>query len=282
MNEQVWVFHRGALGDSILTWPMLRAQGERGARVVFVADGDKARLAARVLGVEGLDAEQRRFAELWRQDARPSPVTGVHRVVAFIADEMTKGGRVWAANAREMFPGAKIECVPGPIDRAAALRLAAGGGGAAARDNAGGPVVLHVGAGSVAKRWPIERWAELGIRMRRVGRVEVIAGEVEAERFSDRERACFAGMGGRFVEGLDDLAAIVGAARVFIGCDSGPTHLAAQLGVATVALFGPTDPERWGPIGPRVVVVAPDGARAMEWLAVDAALGAAIGLATGS
>ena len=52
----------------------------------------------------------------------------------------------------------------------------------------------------------------------------------------------------------------------FVGCDTGPTHLAAQLGVPTIALFGPTDPAVWAPVGPRVRVIAPERSCGMEWL----------------
>ena len=43
--------------------------------------------------------------------------------------------------------------------------------------------------------------------------------------------------------------------RAYVGNDSGITHLAAYLGVPTVALFGPTDPRKWGPIGRRTRIV---------------------------
>ncbi|HET9132402.1 MAG TPA: glycosyltransferase family 9 protein, partial [Terriglobia bacterium] len=43
--------------------------------------------------------------------------------------------------------------------------------------------------------------------------------------------------------------------RVFIGNDSGITHLAAYLGCPTIALFGPTDPRIWAPIGRRVTIL---------------------------
>lgn len=274
MTERVWVFHRGALGDSVLIWPTLRALRERGAEVTLVTDGAKARLAARVLGVRGVDAEERRFTALWNADVRPQPMPGMAKVVSFVADNATDAGRVWTANVGAMFPGAAVESVPGPIDRVAALRLAGGAGQVVGRPNAGGPVVLHVGAGSEAKRWPLDRWAELRARLQPLGGVEVIAGEVEAERFDRRDRTLFGAMGGRFIEGLEDLSVLTGSARVFVGCDTGPTHLAAQLGVATVALFGPTDPERWGPIGPRVRVVGPAEAAPMGWLESERVLGA--------
>lgn len=132
----------------------------------------------------------------------------------------------------------------------------------ALRENTGGAIVMHVGAGSEAKRWSMERWVELCAVLRSEGHaVVLIAGEVEAERLSGRERALFEGAGGRFLGTLEALADVLGAARVFVGCDSGPAHLAAQLGVTTVALFGPTDPAVWGPAGPRVRTIrhAPPG-----------------------
>ena len=49
-------------------------------------------------------------------------------------------------------------------------------------------------------------------------------------------------------------ARLASRARLFIGVDSGPTHLAAAAGTPTLALFGPTDPARFGPVGPRAGV----------------------------
>jgi ADP-heptose:LPS heptosyltransferase len=50
-------------------------------------------------------------------------------------------------------------------------------------------------------------------------------------------------------------AALIAQATVFVGHDSGLTHLAAALGRRTVAIFGPTDPEIWGPRGEHVTIV---------------------------
>jgi ADP-heptose:LPS heptosyltransferase len=57
---------------------------------------------------------------------------------------------------------------------------------------------------------------------------------------------------------LERLAALIARAGAFVGNDSGPTHLAAALGRPTVALFGPTDPAVWAPLGPGVRVLAGD------------------------
>lgn len=54
---------------------------------------------------------------------------------------------------------------------------------------------------------------------------------------------------------LTTLAGVLVQARFLLGHDSGVTHLAALFGVRTVAVFGPTDPERWAPLGKHVMIV---------------------------
>jgi ADP-heptose:LPS heptosyltransferase len=55
------------------------------------------------------------------------------------------------------------------------------------------------------------------------------------------------------------LAALYAVARAFVGNDSGPTHVAAAVGCPTVALFGPTNPAQWRPLGHGVTVLAGAG-----------------------
>ena len=50
-------------------------------------------------------------------------------------------------------------------------------------------------------------------------------------------------------------ARLAARAALFVGADTGPTHLAAAAGTPTLALFGPTPPERFGPVGPRTAVL---------------------------
>jgi ADP-heptose:LPS heptosyltransferase len=54
---------------------------------------------------------------------------------------------------------------------------------------------------------------------------------------------------------LLDLLDEIARAAAFLGTDSGPAHLAGIIGVPTVALFGPSDPTRWRPLGARVSVI---------------------------
>lgn len=68
------------------------------------------------------------------------------------------------------------------------------------------------------------------------------------------------------------LGGLLSKADLFLGHDSGVTHLAALLGIATVALFGPTDPARWAPRGSAVTVVNGKPCRCDSWEAVKACL----------
>lgn len=54
---------------------------------------------------------------------------------------------------------------------------------------------------------------------------------------------------------LSQLAGVLAQVTLYIGHDSGVTHLSALLGVRTIALFGPTDPERWAPRGSHVAIL---------------------------
>jgi hypothetical protein len=88
------------------------------------------------------------------------------------------------------------------------------------------------------------------------------------------ERGEFDEAGGRWLETLDELSDLLAGAGLFVSADTGPAHLAGQIGVRTVTLFGPTDPARWRAIGPDArVVVGPDGTMgSVSWSAVREAI----------
>ncbi len=256
-----WVFHRGALGDSVLLWPMLRHWKRRGLDVVLVTDLSKARLAERELGIRGEDAESPRFNRLWVEGAEVEAVRMVQGVTAYLGREY-EGLKVWRGNVERMFPGARVRLRPERPDRLQAQWYPV----PALNPCDPGAVVMHVGAGSEEKRWPMERWLGLAGLIQGSRRMRLIAGEVERERLSAAEQGAFVKAGGEFLFKLDDLAVAIKSARVFVAADCGPGHLAAQLGVPTVSLFGFTSPEQWGPVGPAVRVLAPASPRSMEWL----------------
>ena len=101
---------------------------------------------------------------------------------------------------------------------------------------------IHPFSGSARKNWPTSRFLELAARLELP--VQWCAGPEEA--LGDAVR----------LENLYDLACWLASARVYIGNDSGITHLAAAVGTPVVAIFGPTDPAVWAPRGERVSVLS--------------------------
>jgi hypothetical protein len=285
-GQRAVVFHAGALGDFVMVWPLLRAMVGAGTEVTVVAPASHAGLAAEVLGVHGVGSESTWVTALWQERHAGAPIAA-ELVVTLVADGDDAAAARWRVNAQAALGAREVVGVgpPGSGSRVAAWRRFAvdSHGGAPVRGYAGGSVLMHVGAGSRAKRWPLERWGSLRTWAEEGGSVcRMIAGEVEAERFDAAERAAFAAMDGVFVPDLRSLRREIEAAAVFVGADTGPTHLAAQLGVPTVALFGPTDPGVWGPVGPAVEVVRAAGERlgGLSERPVRAAVGRARSLTT--
>lgn len=121
-----------------------------------------------------------------------------------------------------------------------------------------GSVVIHPFSGGVRKNWPLACFRELASRLPYT--VEWTAGPEEplaaATRFMN----------------LGELAKWLAGAQLYIGNDSGITHLAAGCGVRTLALFGPTRPRTWAPRGDNVTVLWSDP---LERLTVDRVVEAA-------
>lgn len=276
--RRVWVIHRGALGDSLLLWPLLRAL-TLNARVTFAASPSHAALAARFIGVAPMSCDSRTLTLLHASGASPppSPIEGVSLVVSLAAGP--DHAALWLHNARLLFPGAAFEIVASQLDRELAKTLALAHAPAlplaAPRtppDKSGGcPVLVHVGAGSREKRWPLDRFVAL---VRLLPDAALIGGEAERERFTPDERRDFLDAGGRFIGSLDALADTILAARFFIGCDSGPSHLAASVGTPSLTLFGPTDPAYWAPLGEKARVLSTPSREPMDRITVDDVLAA--------
>jgi len=114
-------------------------------------------------------------------------------------------------------------------------------------------IALHPGAGSRKKAWPPERFAALGKTLtQKSKKLLIIQGPADTEAVE----GVVAGLEGVSYLVVRDmpiikLTALLSRARIFIGNDSGCSHLAAALGVPTLALFGPTDPLCWAPRGER-------------------------------
>lgn len=113
--------------------------------------------------------------------------------------------------------------------------------------------ILAPGAGSEAKRAPMAYFKAAAHAFGRQGLQPVfIAGEVEIARGLIRQYPC------QYPccvnPTLAELAVLLQGASAVLANDSGPAHLAGMLGAATTVFFGPTDPDVWRPWGPRVSI----------------------------
>ncbi len=119
-------------------------------------------------------------------------------------------------------------------------------------------IILHPGSGSKKKAWPLDRFLSLARTLQdRLGsRMLVVLGPAEG---SDVRKAFEAPgpHGPVLATGLTllQLASVMEGCRFFVGNDSGITHMAAALGLPTVAIFGPTERRVWAPRGEETVVV---------------------------
>ena len=120
-------------------------------------------------------------------------------------------------------------------------------------------IALHPGSGSERKNWPLPRWAAVAESLLSTDpdqRLLLIGGEADSECVArlnailPNERVCCAQN-----LSLVELAARLQNCAIFLGHDSGISHLAAAVGTPCLLLYGPTDPAVWAPANPQVRVL---------------------------
>jgi heptosyltransferase III len=260
------IIRPGGIGDCILSLPAIEALRTETTEVwvpsgvVPLIRGAEARAIAStgidLLGLPGVDPPRGLIAKLRSFDSIVSWY-GANRA-EFRAQVQTIG-----------LPFQFLDALPGPGGKIHAadffLGQAGGAGWAVPRIECGPKArgdfaVIHPFSGSARKNWPLNRFLELATRLALP--VQWSAGP--QEELGDAVR----------FENLYDLACWLASARVYIGNDSGITHLAAAVGTPVVAIFGPTDPVIWAPRGQRVTVVS---ASSLDAISVDAVLRAVNG-----
>ncbi len=116
----------------------------------------------------------------------------------------------------------------------------------------GGFAIINPGAGWPSKRWPTERYAAVArhLGQRRQLQTMVVWAGAEERAWADQIITTSSGMAQMApVTSLLELAELCRRARLFIGSDTGPLHLAAAVGAKCVGLYGPMPAERNGPYG---------------------------------
>ncbi|HJR76719.1 MAG TPA: glycosyltransferase family 9 protein [Nitrospiraceae bacterium] len=183
---------------------------------------------------------------------------GIRRVVVASPMEESRKSR---HQTDRFLEAAECSCFEPEADRPLHVTKAMTALGRIALRNAGVPdhrpyVVIHPGSGSIHKcchpstLGPVFHW------IRSKDFIPLIVGGPADEQQVGNLTALWPGMFCLMKEtDLSTLAAVIRNAVLYIGHDSGITHLAAALAVPTVACFGPTDERRWGPRGRFVRVV---------------------------
>jgi heptosyltransferase III len=266
----ILILRGGALGDLILTLPALAGirNGYPNAFIELWGRFPQAELTQPQYADRVRNLDRAEVAQLFVKQERPPQIGSFDLAVTFLSDPDS----TIAANLRAA-----------GIPRVVSISPMVQGGQhasdqfARALDELGlprpgspvfiqltkGPVTqrqlaFHIGSGSERKNWPLPCWSEL---IRSVADhfddFLVVSGEADADRLAAfKAHNQIPGLRVFHNENLRDLASDLAVSRVFIGHDSGVTHLAAAIGLPTIALFGPTHPKIWRPLGPRVRVVA--------------------------
>jgi heptosyltransferase-2 len=278
-GRRILALRAGALGDTILALPALaalrRAVGPRGeisfaGREPFVRLAESPEHASRVHSVDRDpfralfdsrvdDEELRSFLSpfdavvswsllpLLREklsggrqviEASPFPPEGVHAAEHLVHTLSPLGVPVSTPTTR--LPVAET-------DRRTALLLLESFGLAP-----GQFVAIHPGSGSLKKNWPIEKFEALAKLIERNGRTLLwVEGEADSDVVSRLLRRAPAPVASNL--SLPVLGALLSLAALYVGNDSGVSHLAAAVSTPTLALFGPTDPRSWAPPAATVV-----------------------------
>ncbi len=259
MSRNTLVVHTGGIGDFLLCCP---AMTHLAAHAPITLLGQSARLELGVhMGIAGraIDLDDVDFASAF---AGPSAtlrglLAPFDRAVVWMRDDgalETALGECgipevqcfpglppddWARHASEYY----LDCLDAPSQPALRWSCAP----------ADGPhdVVIHPGSGGVRKNWPVARFLEVADALAAQGRgVTWCLGPAEEQLEPLAPRAALR------CGSLLELARHLAAARLYLGNDSGITHLAASVGCRVVTIFGPTDPAIWAPRGGQVCVVS--------------------------
>jgi ADP-heptose:LPS heptosyltransferase len=131
-------------------------------------------------------------------------------------------------------------------------------------------LAIHPGSGSELKNWPVENWIQIGTDWlggtksspKNHPSLIVVAGEADERSRTRLEHEWQQRPNVRFANDLPlpELAAVL-EHSIFIGHDSGISHLAAAAGADCILLFGPTDPDIWAPRNENVRVMRGPGGR---------------------
>jgi len=244
VNEgKLLIYRRGGLGDTLLTFPIAEIFKRKGYTVLFAGNTDYLPLG-----------KEAGFIDRYFSDIKMPPSAGLNlesysKIILFSKENFLNHPRAEVVN-------------PLPPKGVHALRhylksLNLSGEHFSAelplegKTDWDGFLIIHPGSGSKLKNAPSGLFKELYHRAGELGLKPLVVLGVAEEHLS----GYFDNFDTYRVEDILEFAKLLKGAAVFVGNDSGFSHLAGYLGVPTLALFGPTDPVQWRPIGRRVSVL---------------------------
>jgi ADP-heptose:LPS heptosyltransferase len=290
MPERILIIRTGGLGDTLLLWPALSAMRRRfpRARIDLMGHRERCQLLAGPRGADlALDVEGSGLHVLFEISA--APPDGVRArfgtydsVVAFaapgdyaLAENLSACG-VEEVHAFLPFPsgGERIHVAEHAKRSLIGVDMASPGedpvlevsdrereeGGQALRTlgmQERKIALLAPGSGSAQKNWAPGRFAGLAARLVEKGFAPLLLqGPADSQAVAAVLECSGTDRPPVLVdESPQTLKGALARVSLFVGNDAGPTHLAALMGVPTVAVFGPSDPVLWSPVGPNVKVV---------------------------
>ena len=233
---------RAAFGES---WPVIRAlRAERFDRSVEFSGNDRSAILSLLCGARRrLGVVQdggfwgRRFCFTERIGVAPADQHEASRLLNVLS--------AWNIPPPPVLEG-QIHADPALAGRAAGILP-------------GHPILCHLSSSQPRKEWPLRHWVAL-YTLAVAARLPLVFGTGLGEReqllMEQFKRLAPAAPTLPPVPDLTLYLAVLSRARAFVSGDTGPLHVAAGLGVPTLALFGPTSPVRWRPLGQRHCVLS--------------------------
>jgi len=292
------LFHQGSLGDWVLVLPTVCALARQHGTTAVITGWSKAKLTARMIEkTEPVDIDCRDGSRMHAPDAINDlsakwidMCSNSKIVISFVSD----GDDAWADNMHKLAPHAQYCFVqPRPdvhwdqhVQRWQLKQLRDQGldltlppplsDTARPGRSPGNRIVIQPGSGGKQKCWAVDRFEHVLDHLRRQGSpVLGLLGPVETDTWPKSQLDKWTGeYQSVLADDLDDLYNALSGAGAFLGNDSGPSHLAAWMGLHTICLFGPTKPQVWAPQGRSVTVLAPPQPESMTWLQPDTVLAA--------
>jgi len=122
-------------------------------------------------------------------------------------------------------------------------------------------VVMHVGAGKLSNLWPVERFAAVARRLAEELDVSIVVTEGPRDQDAVAKFRHHVPEAAHWQNDLVNTLGILSCANLYIGNDTGMSHVAAAVGAPCLVVFGPHDATRWAPAGPAVQTISPESHR---------------------